>query len=216
MSGAEAAFLEQILDRGFELEQPDCVRDSSAVLSGAFGNLLLRQVEFVGEALERVRLLDRVKVLALQVFNQRHFQRHLFRDVAHNRGDAGKAGPLCRAPATLAGNQLVAVSNSARNERLNDSTRADRARKLFERFLPEASSRLIGAGVNQVDIDLQQAISRRQRYRCSRHLRLAQGRRHLPWRCCWQPQRWHLRWRRLRLGLPNQCAQAPAQRVSWH
>ena len=99
----DAAFFEQILDRFFELEQADGVGDGGAVFPGSFGDLFLRQVKFVNQALESVRLLDGVKILALEVLYQRHFQRHFFRDVADDDRNAEQARALCCAPAAFAG-----------------------------------------------------------------------------------------------------------------
>ena len=73
----DATFLEKILDRLFELEQANRVGDCGAVFAGAVGDLFLRQVKFVDEALKCVGLLDGVEIFALEVFHQRHLQRHL-------------------------------------------------------------------------------------------------------------------------------------------
>ena len=72
----DAAFFEKILDRFLELQQANRVGDGGAVFAGAFGDLLLRQVKLVDQALESVGLLDGVEIFALEVFYQRHFQRH--------------------------------------------------------------------------------------------------------------------------------------------
>jgi hypothetical protein len=64
-------------------------------------------------------------------------------------------------PATFAGDELVAGSNSADNKRLDDSARLDRSRKFFERFFAKARSRLVRARIDQIDIDLKETITRR-------------------------------------------------------
>ena len=88
VTGGDTAFLKQNLDWLFELEEPDSIGDCGAVLAGALGDLLLREMKFVNKALKGVRLLDGVEIFALEVFHQRHLQRHLFRDVAHDDRDA--------------------------------------------------------------------------------------------------------------------------------
>src|SRR5271154_513175 len=82
----DAAFFKQVLDWLFELEQPDGVRDCGSVLAGAGGDLFLREMKLVNQALEGMRLFYWVEILPLEVFHQRHLQRHFFRDVAHYDG----------------------------------------------------------------------------------------------------------------------------------
>ena len=127
MTGRDAAFLEEILDWLFELEQADSIGDCRAIFAAALGDLLLREVKFVNEALKGVRLLDGVEVLTLEVFDQRHLQSHFLRDVAHDDGNAKQSGALRGAPAAFAGNQLEAAGNSADDERLNDAAGMDGA-----------------------------------------------------------------------------------------
>ena len=88
VTGGDTAFLKQNLDWLFELEQADGVGNCGPVFAGAVGDLLLREMKFVNKALKGVRLLDGVEIFALEVFHQRHLQRHFFRDVAHDDRNA--------------------------------------------------------------------------------------------------------------------------------
>ena len=117
--------------------------------------MLLREIELVGEPLEGVRLFHGVQVLALEVLDERHLERELFGNLPHDDRNARQRRPLRGAPPAFASDQLVAKADSAHDKRLNDSARADRARQLFESLLAETGPRLIGAGVNEIDIDLQ-------------------------------------------------------------
>src|SRR5271156_6954223 len=101
VADGNAAFLEQFLDRFLELEQADGVGDGGAVFPGTLGHLFLREMEFVDEALEGVRLLNRIEILALEVFHQRHLQRHFFRNVTHYDWNAKESRALGCTPATL-------------------------------------------------------------------------------------------------------------------
>ena len=181
---AKSALFEQIQDRFLKLEKPKRVGDGGAVLTGAFCDLFLREMKFIGEALECMGLLDRVEVLALKVFNQGHLESHGVRHVSNDNRNAGKTGFLSCTPATFAGDELVAGSDSAYDEWLNDSARLDRSRKFFERFFAEAGSRLIWARIDQVDVDLKETVirSQSQRYRWSRRRRL--GRHYCRWLEC--------------------------------
>ena len=77
------------------------------------------QVEFVDQALQRLRLFERVEVFALDVLDQRHREHGaVVGHLAHDRRDFVQAGELRRAPAALAGDDLV-----ARRARRHASTR---------------------------------------------------------------------------------------------
>ena len=77
MTGGDTAFLEQNLDWLFKLEQADGVGNRGPVFAGTLGDLLLREVKFINEALKGVRLLDWIEIFALEIFHQRHLKRHL-------------------------------------------------------------------------------------------------------------------------------------------
>jgi hypothetical protein len=157
---AQTPVLKQIQDRFLKFEKPKRVSDGGAVLTGAFCNLFLSKVKLIGETLECMRLLDRVEVLALKVFNQGHLESHGVGHVPNHNRNAGETSFLSSTPATFAGNELVAGSNSADDEWLDDSAGLNRPRKFVERFFAEAGSRLIRARVDQVDVDLKETITR--------------------------------------------------------
>ncbi len=69
MTSSEAAFFEQVLNRLLEFQEADGIRDRGAVFSRAVGDLFLGEIEFFAQTLECVRLLDRIQILALEVFD---------------------------------------------------------------------------------------------------------------------------------------------------
>jgi hypothetical protein len=160
VAGGNFALLDEILDRNFELEEADGVGDCGAIFSGAFGDLLLGKVKLIGEALKGVGLLDWIEIFALEIFDERHLHCHTFRYVAHDDGYAVQLCALGRAPATFAGDKLIAAGAAAHNERLNDAARTDRLRELFQGLFAEARARLIGARLDQVDVDVQEDFIR--------------------------------------------------------
>src|ERR1700683_3797142 len=111
-------------------------------------------MEFVGEPLERACLFDGIEILALEVLNQRHLQRHLIANIPNNGRHPIKLAPLRGSPPAFAGDQLVAVSDSSNDEGLNNAAGADRARKLVQGFFAEACSWLERARIDQIDVDL--------------------------------------------------------------
>jgi hypothetical protein len=128
VAGGKAAFLKQLLDWIFEFQQADGVGDGGAVFAGALGDLFLGELKFVDEALESVGLFDGVKIFALQVFYQRHFQGEIFGHVAQYDWYGVHVCALGGAPAALAGDELVAAVDAADDERLNDAARLNGAR----------------------------------------------------------------------------------------
>jgi len=160
VTGAKSALFQQIEDRFLKFEKPKRVGDGGTILPRALCNLFLREMKLIGETLECMRLLHRVEVLALKVLNQGHLESHGIRHVPNHDRNAGETGLLSSTPATFAGDELVAGSNSANDERLNDSAGLNRSRKFVERFFAEAGSRLIRARIDQVDVDLKETVIR--------------------------------------------------------
>ena len=70
---------------------------------------LVRHAEFVGQAVQAARLLERVQVLALDVLDQRHRRRGFVGDVAHQHRHRVEAGQAGGAEAPLAGDDLEAA-----------------------------------------------------------------------------------------------------------
>jgi hypothetical protein len=173
VTGSKAALFEKFLNRLIEPEETKQIRNRGAILARALGELLLRELEIVAEALKCARLLDGVQILALQVFDQRHFDRQFFRDLADDYGHTWPGGSLGGAPAAFASDELITKADSADDERLDDAARADRLSELLERLFAEARTRLVRARIDEVDIDLDQTIRRKARRcrRCSRRRR---------------------------------------------
>ena len=192
VSGSDASIFNQVLDRLFKLQEADGVRNGGSVFAGAVGNILLSELEIGHQAFKCPRLLEGIEILALNIFNQGDLERLRLRDLADDCGNARQTRALRRSPAALAGNELIAGPVRAQDERLDYAARADRARQLLERLFTKSRPWLIRAWVDQVDVHLVRA---RQ---CGRDCN--RGGASL----------------RLRLGLPDQGAQAPSQRVSGH
>lgn len=168
-------------------------------------------MEFLNQPIESLRLFYRIEVFALQIFDERDFHGLFVWNVLNDDGDAMHRNELSCAPAALAGEQLKTRAAPADDERLDNSGAADRLRQFVESGLSEACPGLIGARVDQVDIDLEGRVGR---------VGGASGRdcgRSLARRCWRRRASGAIRWRLLRcFGLAYQRAQSPAQRVSGH
>ena len=84
-----------------QAEQPKGVGDRGAVLADAGGDLFLREGKPVEQGLIGIRLLDRVQVLPLDIFDQGQFELMMGRGFLHYYGDFPEAGLLGRPPSPL-------------------------------------------------------------------------------------------------------------------
>ncbi len=62
-----------------------------------------------------------------------------------------KTGALCRAPAPLAGDQLVAIADRAHGDRLHDAVALHRVRQLGKLLVTEVAARIARVAVDQID-----------------------------------------------------------------
>src|SRR5262249_29661744 len=70
-----------------EAQQAQAIRDGRAVLAEAIGERLLRVAVLLHETLERLRELDGVEILALDVLDECELERRARRDVLHDDED---------------------------------------------------------------------------------------------------------------------------------
>jgi hypothetical protein len=122
VTGRDPAFFDQLLDGRFELQETDGVGDRGPVFAGALGDLLLREMKFVGEALESVRLLDGVQIFALEVLYEGHLHRHTLGYVADDDGNAMHFSALGSTPSAFPSDELIASAPPTNDERLDDAT----------------------------------------------------------------------------------------------
>src|SRR5579863_9158613 len=128
-------------------------RDGRPRAADFLGDVVVRVVELVGQALQAVGFLERRQVLALQILDQRQFER--FR-VVGNLLDAGQlvqAGNLRGVVATLAGDDVVGIlaRDVANEQRLEHALLADGVGQFAH--VADILSRLVGIGPNLVDRD---------------------------------------------------------------
>ena len=112
-------------------------------------------MKFLNQPIESLRLFYGIEILALQIFDEGDFHGFFIWDVLNDDGYAMHGHELSRSPATLAGEQLKTRPAPADDKRLDNSGAANGLRQFVESGLGEACPRLIGARVNQIDIDLE-------------------------------------------------------------
>ena len=114
MAGGQLPAPQIGLHRLRQLEQAERVGDMRPALADHLAELALAVAVLVDELLVADRLLERVEVRALDVLDDREFERLLVADVMDDDRHLVQAGPLRRAPAPLAGDDLVALAAARR------------------------------------------------------------------------------------------------------
>ena len=104
------------------------------------------QAELVDQPLERLRPLDRIQVLALEVLDQGPLRCGLVIDVTHKSGDLPQSRQPCSAPAPLADDELVVSVRRPRDlpshDRLHHAVGGDRSGQRLQTHLVEVLARL--------------------------------------------------------------------------
>ena len=108
----------------------------------------------VDHSIEHRRFVEWREVLALKVLDDRDLERGVVVDVLDQRRDGPESGLPGGAPAALAGDDLVGVrTERADQDRLEDAVLSDRGRQLVEGVLLEDEARLLGVGLDPLDMD---------------------------------------------------------------
>ncbi len=154
MPRGQFPFGNQERHRGGKFQQPDGVGNGAPVLPQPRGHLFLRVTGFLDQVLVRLRLLDRVELLALNVFHQRQFEQPLVGHLPDHRRNLQQARPLGGRKAALPGDQLEIPAEGADEHRLQNPVFADRGRQLFEALLVEEEPGLVRIRGDPVDVDL--------------------------------------------------------------
>src|ERR1041385_858865 len=140
----ELAAPETLLDFGGEPEQPERVAHGRAVLPHQPGDLLLGQREIGHEPLVAGGRVHRRKIVALEILDQREGEQRAVLHLLHHRRELLPAEALHRAPAPLAGDQLVAAAGpGSAHDGLQEKRGGDRIGQLLELPVVELASRLI-------------------------------------------------------------------------
>ncbi len=84
-----------------KFQQSQQVSDVAARFVDDLGQRFLRMAIFAGKPLIRLRLFDRVEVLALDILDQRDLERLRIVEVADDDGHLMQPGPLRRTPAAF-------------------------------------------------------------------------------------------------------------------
>ena len=139
------------LDHFRQRDQTQQVGHGDAGLAHCLGHLLLGELEFLLQTLQRNRFFDRVEVFTLNILDQRHGDRGFIRHVAHHRRDSLLAGLLAGTPAALPGDNLkAATANGAHHDGLHHALSLDRVGQFFQGLGVHVPTWLVFAALDQV------------------------------------------------------------------
>ena len=159
MSHVEQALDNLLLDRLSQVEQTQLVAHRGARTSDRVRHLLVGQVEFLDQAVESCRLLERIQIFALDILDQRNRRRGFGIQFTNHRRHLLQTRQLRRTPATFTGDQLVMISFRSKDYGLHDTLRTNRISQFLQRLLIEVLPWLKATSLNLLDIDLDQAIA---------------------------------------------------------
>jgi hypothetical protein len=145
-----------------QLQKPQRVGDMAAALADHLAEIGLRVAVLVDQLLIARRLLDRIEVGALDVLDDRQFERDAIADLAMMTGTRS-GRPLRRPPAPLAGDDFITARFARRphHDRLDDAMLADRLGEIAQILLGEAAPRIARIGIDDIDRQLAIGADRR-------------------------------------------------------
>ena len=123
-------------------------------LADDLGDLVLAVVELLGERLIAARLFERIEIGALHVLDDGKLERLAIADFEQQHRHIVQARALRRAPASLAGDDLVLIhraAHRAHQDRLDDAALADRCRELVKLGVRKRAPRIARVRLHELD-----------------------------------------------------------------
>jgi hypothetical protein len=149
---------QHLLHRRGQVEQAQQIARRAARAAHRLRRLFVRELELGDQALQALRLLQRVQVLALQVLDQRHHRGGLVGHLAHQHRHFFEPGQARGAHAAFAGDDLVAPlgrrADGPHQHRLHHALRLDALGQLVERALVHARAWLVLAGLQAFELQV--------------------------------------------------------------
>ena len=103
------------------------------------------QSEFVNQAVKRIRLFQRIQLLALDIFDQRNARGRLIGQIADYRRDLMKLGHLSRTPTTFPGNDFELIGVVQRVA--TNTTQPENQMPYYETIIEIPEVRLTKSGI---------------------------------------------------------------------
>ena len=154
MAGGKFAAADERLHRFRKLEQAQHVGDVATALADDPSDLVLAVFELPTERLITCGFFERIEVFALDVLDDRQFQRFGVADIEDDDGNVVDAGALRGPPTALAGNDLESAGGAGRRphrDRLDDAALLDRGGEFVEFGHRELTARVARIGMQEFD-----------------------------------------------------------------
>jgi hypothetical protein len=151
MAHGKAMLGEEHLNITGEPEQAEHIGDRGPVFARTLRYLFMTELVFTCQAVEGLGDLNGIQILALDVLNEGDFHEAVVGIVLNDYRNLGKAGKFGGAPAALSGDQLVARTGGADDQRLDDAVFADGLGEFLEAVGLEDGARLQRIGVDIAD-----------------------------------------------------------------
>ena len=163
MSCGKLSAFEHFPDTDGQVEQSEDIGDAGAGFTDPLGDLILRQLKLIGQFAVAFGFFHQVKVIALQIFDERNFKRFLIADIKQDNRHFRQVGRLGGAQAALPGDQFKMFFFLPDEQRLKNPVFLDRGDQLVERFVAEDAARLHRVGFDAADRDLRDTGTIRSR-----------------------------------------------------
>src|SRR6478672_3744317 len=87
MTGRELTLSDHLDHRVGETQETKKIRDRRAIFPSGISNLLMSKFKFLDEPLIAARLVDGIKIAALQIFDERENEARAVVEILHQRRD---------------------------------------------------------------------------------------------------------------------------------
>ena len=143
---------QHITDLFGQFEQSEAVCHVAAALADNISKIVLGVTVIGDELLVTKRLVQRIEIRPLHVFNNRDLERHPVVNVSDQHRDLDKACPLSGPPAPFPGNDLMApLTDRPHHNRLDNAMLVDGPGKIFQIRFVEMSSRIVRIAADKLD-----------------------------------------------------------------
>ena len=153
MPHLQLALNDKVAQRGRQIKQTHHISDVAARFFDDNRKRGLAMAELVGKPLIGFGFFDRVQVLALDILDQRNFERFTVVKITDNRRNVMNLRLLRRTPASFARNNLITAVKRPHDNRLDHAVTLDALCKLDQPIFGKIAARLgrIGGNISNRD-----------------------------------------------------------------